>query len=50
MLQGAPPPDFLNLGAGEIGGLTFVPGLYKWSTNVNVSAGDVTISGSSTDV
>ena len=43
------PPDFLNLGAGEIGGLTLVPGLYKWTTGVTVST-DVTISGSPTDV
>ena len=50
MLQDAPPPDFINLGAGEIGGLTLVPGLYKWTTSVTVSAGGVTISGSSTDV
>ena len=47
---GRAPPDFINLGAGEIGGLTIVPGLYKWTTSVTVSAGDVTISGSSTDV
>lgn len=37
-------PDFLNLGAGEIGGLTLAPGLYKWTTNVQAST-DVTISG-----
>ena len=50
MLQDAPPPDFINLGAGEIGGLTLVPGLYKWTTSVTVTAADATISGSSTDV
>ena len=42
-------PDFLNLGAGAIGGLTLVPGLYKWTTGVTASE-DVTISGLSTDV
>jgi len=42
-------PDFLNLGAGAIGGLTLVPGLYKWTTGVSVLS-DVTISGSATDV
>ena len=42
-------PDFLNLGAGGIGGLTLVPGLYKWTTSVTAST-DVTISGTSTDV
>ena len=43
-------PDFLNLGGGEIGLLTLVPGLYKWTTSVTANLGDVTISGSSTDV
>lgn len=42
-------PDFLNLGAGNIGGKTLTPGLYKWSTSLIMPA-DVTISGSSTDV
>ena len=42
-------PDYLNLGAGGIGGLTLSPGLYKWTTDVTAST-DVTISGSSTDV
>ena len=42
-------PDFLNLGGGAIGGLTLLPGLYKWTTSVTAS-GDVTISGLSTDV
>ena len=31
-------PDTEELGAGEIGGLTFVPGLHKWSTGVLVSS------------
>ena len=42
-------PDFLNLGAGAIGGRTLGPGLYKWTTGVTAS-GDFTISGLSTDV
>jgi hypothetical protein len=37
-------PNFIDLGAGKIGGLTLVPGLYKWSTRVLMST-DVTISG-----
>jgi len=37
-------PNFVNLGAGLIGGLTLVPGLYKWSTRVLIST-DVTLSG-----
>ncbi|TFC73624.1 DUF3494 domain-containing protein [Cryobacterium sp. TMS1-20-1] len=46
---GRTTPDFINLGAGEIGGLTLTPGLYKWGTDVNIST-DVTLTGSSTDV
>lgn len=42
-------PDFTELGAGEIGGLTLDPGLYKWGTGVLVTS-DVTINGSATDV
>ena len=37
-------PDFTELGSGQIGGLTLVPGLYKWSTDVLISS-DVTLSG-----
>ncbi|MBU3928221.1 MAG: DUF3494 domain-containing protein [Bacteroidetes bacterium] len=42
-------PDFLNLGAGNIGGKTLSPGLYKWSTDLIIPT-DITISGNSTDV
>jgi Ice-binding-like/Secretion system C-terminal sorting domain len=42
-------PNFTELGAGEIGGLTLVPGLYKWSTNLLITTG-VTLNGSSNDV
>ena len=42
-------PDFVELGSGEIGGLTLTPGLYKWGTDVKISS-DVTLHGSSTDV
>jgi hypothetical protein len=42
-------PDFLELGTGNIGGKTLVPGLYKWTTTVTMPS-DVTISGSATDV
>jgi hypothetical protein len=37
-------PNFLNLGAGNIGGKTLKPGLYKWTTAVIIPT-DVTISG-----
>ena len=42
-------PDFSELGAGEIGGLTLAPGLYKWGTPVSIST-DVTLSGGPNDV
>ena len=42
-------PNFLNLGAGNIGGKTLTAGLYKFTTAVIIPT-DVTISGSSTDV
>ena len=42
-------PDFLNLGAGNIGGMTLTPGLYKWNTGLLIPA-DVTISGGPNDV
>ncbi|MFD2271693.1 ice-binding family protein [Undibacterium arcticum] len=43
------PPDFTELGAGEIGGLTLAPGLYKWGTDLLIST-DVTLSGGPNDV
>jgi hypothetical protein len=46
---GRPLPDFINLGAGEIGGRTLTPGLYKWGTRVSISK-DVTLSGASNAV
>ena len=42
-------PNFIELGAGEIGGLTLVPGLYKWGTGVSI-AKNVTLSGGPNDV
>ena len=42
-------PDATELGAGQIGGLTLAPGLYKWSSNVLIS-NDVTLSGGPNDV
>ncbi len=46
---GRPTPDFLNLGTGNIGGLTLAPGLYKWTSTVTMPS-DVTLTGSATDV
>jgi len=37
-------PNFINLGAGNIGGLTLVPGLYKWTTGVSIPT-SATLSG-----
>ena len=47
--KGRTTPDFVDLGAGSIGGLTLPPGLYKWNTGVLIST-DVTISGGQNDV
>jgi len=46
---GRTSPDFINVGAGEIGGKTLAPGLYKWGTGVSIST-DVTLSGGPNDV
>jgi Ice-binding-like len=37
-------PKSVNLGAGDIGGLTLASGLYKWTSNVSISK-DVTLAG-----
>lgn len=37
-------PDFIELGAGNITGMTLAPGLYKWGTGVSLS-GVVTLNG-----
>ena len=42
-------PNFVNLGAGNIGGKTLTAGLYKFTTAVIIPT-NITISGSSTDV
>ena len=42
-------PDFTELGAGDISGLTLAPGIYKWGTGVLITSG-VTLSGSANDV
>jgi len=45
---GRPTPDHTALGAGNIGGLTLPPGLYKWSNSVTIPT-NVTLSGSAND-
>ncbi len=42
-------PDFTELGAGDISGMTLVPGLYKWSSSLGITGG-VTLSGGAEDV
>ncbi|MDQ3263952.1 MAG: ice-binding family protein [Myxococcota bacterium] len=46
---GRPTPDFLELGTGNIGGLTLQPGLYKWTSSVTLPE-NVTLSGGANDV
>src|SRR3984885_15027937 len=46
---GRPTPQFTDLGAGMIGGLTLAPGLYKWASAVTIPT-DVTIAGAPNDV
>ncbi|KAJ7100084.1 antifreeze protein [Mycena belliarum] len=41
-------PNFNNLAAGLLGGLTLTPGLYKWTTAINIAT-DVIIAGSPLD-
>jgi hypothetical protein len=47
--EGRVSPDYTELGAGEVGGLTLAPGLYKWGTGLLISS-DVTLSGGPNDV
>ncbi len=42
-------PVAVNLGAGNIGGMTLKPGLYKWTTGMTIP-NDVTLSGNSQSV
>jgi hypothetical protein len=42
-------PTATELGAGNIGGLTLAPGIYKWSTGVSIPT-DIILSGGANDV
>jgi hypothetical protein len=46
---GRTSPDYTELGAGNIGGMTLTPGLYKWSSAVTIPA-DVYLAGGSNAV
>jgi hypothetical protein len=44
-------PDSLNTGsAGDISGLTYLPGLHRWTSSVTITSSNVTISGGANDV
>ena len=47
---GRTTPDFTELGAGNLSGLTLVPGLYKWGTGALITNAGVTLSGGANDV
>jgi len=47
---GRTTPDFTELGAGNISGMTLAAGLYKWGTGVLVTNAGVTLSGGPDDV
>jgi hypothetical protein len=47
--EGRVLPDELNLGAGNIQGMTLAPGLYKWSTDLSIPSA-VTLAGGANDV
>jgi hypothetical protein len=44
-----PTPNFLNMGAGAIGGATLTPGLYRWTSTVTIP-GDIVLAGAANDV
>jgi hypothetical protein len=46
---GLSDPNYTNLGSGNLGGLTLVPGLYKWTTGVTIPT-NVTLNGGPEDV
>lgn len=46
---GSRAPDMTELGAGNIGGMTLAPGVYKWGTGLLIPT-DVTLQGGANDV
>lgn len=44
-----PTPDFLELGSGDLGGRTLVPGLYKWTSSLTMPSA-VMVAGAANDV
>lgn len=45
-----PSGTFLDPGTGNIGGLTLIPGLYKFTSTASITGSNVTLSGNATDV
>jgi hypothetical protein len=45
-----PTGTFLNPGSGDVGGLTLVPGLYKFTSGATISGADLTLTGTAGDV
>lgn len=45
-----PAGAFLNPGSGNLGGMTLVPGLYKFTSDALITGGNVTLTGSASDV
>lgn len=45
-----PVGPFLNPGAGNIGGMTLIPGLYKFTSGLDIVGSDLTLSGGANDV
>lgn len=45
-----PSGSFLDPGTGNIGGLTLIPGLYKFTSTASITGSNVTLSGTATDV
>jgi hypothetical protein len=45
-----PEGPFLNPGAGDIGGMTLIPGLYKFTSTLAITGSDVTLDGGANDV
>jgi hypothetical protein len=48
-LSGRSNPDFINLHAGNLGGQTLVPGVYKWNSTLAIPL-DVTLAGGANDI
>lgn len=45
-----PEGDFLNPGSGDIGGMTLVSGLYKFTNSASITEEDLTLTGGDTEV